>query len=471
MDGKLLFAGKEVPWPADIPVTYPGSDAFASATLRWSTYKAPKFVAVATPKNEEEVVKIVKAARASNIPFLATAGRHGYVTTLGKLDGGLAIDLSLINTVSIDKAAATVTVGAGTKLGDVTVPVDEAGFELPVGSCPGVGIVGVTIGAGVGLFQGLYGLIIDSLLSVRLIKADGEVVEASEKINPDLFWAIRGAGANFGIITSATYKLHKPVNNAQVFTADAIFPASAKSAYFDVLQSFENKMPAELAMATLIVWDPNSESTQILSTFIYSGTEESARQVLAPFFELSPPVVRAGSCPYSQVQQTILFGSFTTSPSGNIHDIFTVNVRRFAAETLKSTFDKFDAFYKAHPAARTSVAVLETFSNKAVAAVPDETTAYPWRDAKGNFMFQMSWPELGGPIEEPVNALARELRQDIAATSGYPELTVYVNYAHGDETLEQIYGKSKLPELVRLKKAWDPDNVFRYHHALPTEYP
>ncbi|KAI1412626.1 FAD-binding domain-containing protein [Hypoxylon sp. FL1857] len=471
MDGKLLFAGKEVPWPAEAKVYYPGSDAFTDTTIRWSTYEAPKFVAATTPKNEEEVVKIVKAARASNIPFLATGGRHGYVTTLGKLDGGLAIDLSQINTVSIDKAAATVTVGAGTKLGDITGPIEEAGFELPVGSCPGVGVIGVTIGAGVGLFQGLFGLIIDSLISVRLITADGNLVEASEKTNSDLFWAIRGAGANYGIITSATYKLHKPVNNAQVFTADAIYPASAKSAYFDVLQSFEDKMPAELAMATLIVWDPNSSATQIIATFIYSGPEAAAREVLAPFFELSPPVLRASTVQYSQVQQTILFGSFTTSPSGNIHDIFTVNVRKFVAETLKSTFDKLDAFYKAHPDGRTSVAVLETFSNKAVAAVPDDTTAYPWRDAKGNFMFQMSWPQLGDPVEEPVNALARELRQDIAATSGYPELTVYVNYAHGDEKLEQIYGKHKLPELVRLKKAWDPDNVFKYHHALPTEYP
>ncbi|OTA97950.1 hypothetical protein M434DRAFT_391560 [Hypoxylon sp. CO27-5] len=465
------FSDKNVPWPADIQVYQPGSDDFTNTILRWSIYEAPKFIASVTPKSEEEVVKIIKVAKASNIPFLATGGRHGYGTTLGKLNGGLAIDLTQINTVDVDKVAGTVTVGAGTKLGDITGPIEEAGFELPVGSCPGVGVIGVTLGAGVGLFQGLFGLMIDSLISVRLITANGDIVEASENANTDLFWAIRGAGANFGIVTSATYKLHKAVNNAQVFTADAVYPASAKSAYFDVLQSFENNMLPELAMATLIVWDANSNATQIVATFIYSGTESAARQVLAPFFELSPPVLRAGSVPYSQVQQTILFGSFTTSPLGDIHDIFSVNVRKFAAETLKATFDKLDVFYKAHPDGRSSVAVLETFSNRAVAAVPDDTTAYPWRDAKGNFMFQMSWPQLGNPVEEPVNDVARELRQDIVATSGYPELTVYVNYAHGDETLEQIYGKSKLPELARLKKKWDPNNVFKYHHALPTEYP
>lgn len=84
-------------------------------------------------------------------------------------------------------------------------------------------------------------------------------------------------------------------------------------------------------------------------------------------------------------------------------------------------------------------------------------------------MFQMGWPELGNPVEEAANAFARELRDAFAATSGYSDLSVYVSYAHGDENIEQIYGKDKLPRLVALKKQWDPDNVFKYHNALPTE--
>jgi hypothetical protein len=85
-------------------------------------------------------------------------------------------------------------------------------------------------------------------------------------------------------------------------------------------------------------------------------------------------------------------------------------------------------------------------------------------------MFQMSWPELGNPVEKAANALAESLRADFAATSGYPDLSVYVSYAHGDEKLEQIYGDS-LPRLVALKKKWDPKNVFKYNNGLPTEYP
>lgn len=101
---------------------------------------------------------------------------------------------------------------------------------------------------------------IDSLVSVRLVTADGNIVEASASENPDLFWAIRGAGPNFGIITSATYKLHKAVNDAQVFTADAIWPASMVSSYFDVLESFEGRMPPELSIVSFVVWDAASSA-------------------------------------------------------------------------------------------------------------------------------------------------------------------------------------------------------------------
>ncbi|KAK7755871.1 hypothetical protein SLS62_002158 [Diatrype stigma] len=252
---------------------------------------------------------------------------------------------------------------------------------------------------------------IDSLVSVRLVTADGSVVEASASANPELFWAVRGAGANFGIITSATYKLHKAVNNAQVFTVDAVWPASMVPKFFDVLESFEGKMPPELSIASFVVWDVASRL---------------------------------------------------------IHDIYGFNVRKFSSKAFLSAFNKFDTFFQAHPEGRSCAAVFETFSHQAMAAVPDEETAYPWRDAKGNFMLQMTWDKPGDPVEDVINTFAREMRQDFAAESGYPDLSVYVSYAHGDETLEQIYGKDKLPRLASLKKLWDPDNMVRNNSLAQT---
>ncbi|KAI6083376.1 FAD-binding domain-containing protein [Hypoxylon rubiginosum] len=465
---------KTVQWPANIAVYHPDSnhDAFIKATERWSIYKAPSFDSVVQPKTEQEVAEVVKIARASNVPFLATGGRHGYTTTLGALQGGLAIDLSKMNEFNVDAASATITVGPGALIGDINGPILEAGYQMPVGSCAKVGVIGVTVGTGVGLFQGVFGLMIDALLSVRIVTANGNIVEASASSKPDLFWGIRGAGSNFGIITSATYKLTKAVNNGQVFTADIIYPAGLRAGYFAALKTFENTMPAELAINTTISWSPDTNETQIIGTFIYSGPESQARQVLAPFFDLKSPVARVSVVPYSQVPEVILFGMIAAMGApGGIRDIFSANVRQLSMETFNMAFEKFDAFYKEHPDGRGCACMLESFSNQAVTAVASDATAYPWRESKGNFMFQMGWPELGNPIETVANAFARELRDDFAATSGYPDLAVYVSYAHGDEKIEQIYGKEKMPRLAALKKQWDPENIFKYNNALPTEYP
>ncbi|KAI1085366.1 FAD-binding domain-containing protein [Whalleya microplaca] len=462
---------KDVKWPSSAAICYPGSDAFTNATERWSLYAAPTFTSAIKPNSEHDVAEIVKLARSSGIPFLATGGRHGYGTTLGHLQNGLAIDLSNLNSINIDAATETVTIGPGVKIGDLMRPILEAGYEMPVGSCSRVGVVGATVGAGVGFFQGLFGLMIDALVSVRLVTANGNVVEASASSNPDLFWGIRGAGANFGIITSATYKLFKAVNGGQVFTADMIYPANMRSAYFNVLKTFEDTMPPELGINTAITWDATSNQTQIIATFVYSGLESQGRQVLSPFFTLNPPVVRASVVPWNEVPSVLIFGmAAVLGEPGSIHDIFSVNVRRFAIETLNTAFDKFDAFFRANPDGRASAGILESFSNQAVTAVPTDATAYPWRESKGNFMFQMSWPELGNPVEKAANAFACELRKDFAATSGYSDLSVYVSYANGDEQIAQIYGKDKLPRLAALKRYWDPDNVFGYNNSLPMEY-
>lgn len=121
-----------------------------------------------------------------------------------------------------------------------------------IGSCACPGMVGATIGGGVGRWQGLDGLIIDSLLSVRLVTADGRLIHVSADSHPDLFWAIRGAAANFGIITSATYKLSPQTNNGQLLNADFILPAASNGTYFDLLQSLEDNMPAELAVIAIV---------------------------------------------------------------------------------------------------------------------------------------------------------------------------------------------------------------------------
>jgi fumiquinazoline A oxidase len=122
-------------------------------------------------------------------------------------------------------------------------------------------MVGATIGAGIGPLQGLHGLIADALLSVRMVTATGDLITVSNTSNPDLFWAIRGAGANFGIITSATYKIHDATNRGQVLNADFGFPGTANASLYNLLQSWDNAFPKEAGLA--IVAGFNATSGQV----------------------------------------------------------------------------------------------------------------------------------------------------------------------------------------------------------------
>ena len=145
-------------------------------------------------------------------------------------------------------------------LSELTFPLFTA-----IGTCSCPGMVGVTGGGGIGRFQGVNGLLIDSLLSVRLVTAKGKLINVSEDSHSDLFWAIRGAAPNFGIITSATYRLHKPTNGGQMFSADFILPASANASYFDILQGLQGTIPAELSTITILTYNDtiNEVSTNI----------------------------------------------------------------------------------------------------------------------------------------------------------------------------------------------------------------
>ncbi|KAL9130224.1 MAG: hypothetical protein Q9175_007076 [Cornicularia normoerica] len=464
---RTLLSKEANSWAKGTILSFPNSPTFSNATERWSTFDAPTYFAAVSPANEADVVK--------SIPFLATGARHGYSTTLGNEQQGLAIDLGQFKTYSIDSTVGTVTVGGATTIGDFQHALYDAGYMIQSGSgsCPG--FVGLTVGSGVGRYTGLFGLVCDALLSARVVTADGQLLQVSEKQNPDLFWGIRGAGANLGIITSATYQAHKLVNQGQIMTADFIFPANMSRQYFDVLGSFSGKMPPELAVITIIYYDTTAQATQIVANWAYIGPKEKGLQVIAPVTALKPPSANIQVVPWSDLIATAGGGFDAGLCQKNLsRSFYSANLRNLSASTYQATFDKMAKFYETYPDARRTSIDLETFPNQAMAAVSNDATAYPWRDALGYIQISVitaSGNAAGDPAAMAGTQLGSELRDSWASTSGYPELSVYINYARGDEQLPQRYGADKLPRLAGLKRKWDPDNVFAYNNALPTTYP
>ena len=226
----------------------------------------------------------VKVAQSHGIPFLATGGGHSF-SDYSDFEG-ISIDLGNFNSTDFDESKTHLTVGGGAIFSQLYDLLYDAGKELsmktilsiPVrrrwrvnfltheialGSCPCPGIVGSTLGAGLGPLMGYRGLMIDALESVRLVTADGKIVTASQSQNPELFWALRGAGSNFGIVTSASVKVYDITNNGQAMVAQMVFPRSANSSYWRVLQSYDNFLPSRLALTNLAYYNRTTNQVSI----------------------------------------------------------------------------------------------------------------------------------------------------------------------------------------------------------------
>ncbi|KFA66823.1 hypothetical protein S40285_06830 [Stachybotrys chlorohalonatus IBT 40285] len=470
---RAALTAAENNWSADTTISFPDDeDAFLAATRRWSPYKPPTFSAAVTVANENDIATAVKLARAHDIPFLATGGRHGYGSTMGELELGLSIDLSQLTSAVVDKEAATLTVGGGARAHHILKPVNEAGFEMQVGGCSCPGLVGVTIGAGANHWQGVHGLVLDALLHVRLITAEGEIVEASKDINPDLFWAIRGAGANFGIIAEATYQLSPQTNNDEILIVDIAYPASTNVSYYNAIEKLIANQPPNLSHVSVTLWNFTFSAPIVVGNFLYFGPKEEGMALLQPFYDLDPFFSAESVVSWAKVYDTALLGSDAMNClPGLVHSPYGSVMKNISVPTMIRSFERMAKFYTDYPAGRMTSATYQRAGNEATLAIPEESTAYPWRDAEAYQYVLLTFPPGDTVTEAAAHQLGREIRDDYAATSGYGGLAVYVNTAQGDETLEQRYGAHKLPRLASLKAEWDPDNVFRFHHALPTSYP
>lgn len=282
---------------------------------------------------------------------------------------------------------------------------------LATGSCSCVGMVGATLGAGIGRYQGLHGLILDNLIFVRMVTAEGDIISVSAEENSDLFWGLRGAGMNFGIILSAKYRVYDLENDGNALIADLVFPPSANVSYFEILKTFQDVLPAPLSLLTLIDYNttvggvsspvPQRKETCLLSTMVhqltatmqaiiilnavYVGPQDEGLALIKPFLDLNPIVQEIRTVPWNRVLTTAGFGlNAGFCIKGNIHSMFSLGIKNIDVATHTSVFEKMVQFYDDFPAARGSTLEIEFFPNQAVVAVPDSATAFPWRDVQAN---------------------------------------------------------------------------------------
>ena len=188
-------------------VILPGDDGYDDARLVWNRMVDRRPAAVVRPRRAEDVVAALQFARGHDLPIAVRGGGHS-IPGLSTCDDGIVIDLSRMRGAEVDAEHRVARVGGGSLLGELDDAAQAAGLVCPVGVVSHTGVAGLTLGGGMGRLQRRYGLTIDNLRAVELVTADGRLVRASDDENPELFWGLRGAGANFGIATAFEFALH-----------------------------------------------------------------------------------------------------------------------------------------------------------------------------------------------------------------------------------------------------------------------
>ncbi|KAK8119159.1 FAD-linked oxidoreductase alt4 [Apiospora kogelbergensis] len=449
---------------------YPGSEGFDASNLRFTEYERPTYTAVVQPACAEDVVAAVKYATGKNIPFSPRAGHHAVTSTMRHLQNGILIDMRTLNNITFDSESKTVTVGGGVITEDFVKFIHKLGMEVRV--------IGVSFGAGLGRLQGKYGFLHDNMVSCKLVLANGTVVVASEKENVDLFWALRGAGHNFGIAVEATFRVHEQANRGMHYTWDLEYEIEQCDEVFTTLNEVTEMMPKELAI--FVLWMRKStegKQHMILVNLVWSGPENEADAWIAKFEALGPAIhsgkvaVEWPELPWTTYKG---YNRFLSMP-----EVWTVApykimsaacVRKFDLKTTREFFESVKAKNIEFSGKGTFGAMFECLPHHRVREIPDDATAFPWRASSDHFLMLMATPmklEYRDEFEKHLDGWKRRFIE----TSGYGELHQYVNYGNTTSTMkdppEALYGEPwRLEKLRDLKKRYDPSNVFRWYQPL-----
>lgn len=421
-------------------------------TLRTTHYGAPdaRPVVIVRAASTSDVVLAVAAARESGLELAVRSGGHsgaGHSTT----ERGILLDLGAMKDLEIDVENRTATVQPGLTAGEYNVAAGRHGLATGFGDTGSVGVAGITLGGGVGLLTRRYGLTIDSLLGVEVVTADGRVLEADAEHHPDLFWAVRGGGGNFGVVTRLTFRLH-PVD--EVVGGMLVLPATA-----DVIEGFARvagAAPDELtAIANLMPCPPLPfvpaevhGRPVLMAQLVHTGPTDAAEEALAP--------LRALAEPYADLVRPMRYPEiFQAEEMGPMPEVVSRGgfVRELGAREAAVLADAV-----ATPGSP-RIAQLRVLGG-AVARVDAEATAFAHR---GIPMMLMLVAFCDGPEDR-----ARQEAWLAEASGVLDDSAAYVNFM-GREAPERVraaYPGRTWDRLVEVKRRYDPENLFRLNQNV-----
>ncbi len=442
------------------PVLRPSDDGFAAATRPWNGMIDKTPALVVRPTGTADVVAAVQFARDTGLPLSVRGGGHNVAGT-ALVDGGLTIDMSGLRGIQVDAVARTATVQAGCRLGEVDRETQVHGLATPLGFVSEVGVGGLTLGGGLGYLTRRFGWTVDNLLDVEIVTADGRVRRASRTEHADLFWAVRGAGANLGAVTSFTLRLHEV--GPTVHGGLIAWPFERADEILRAYRTITTEAPRELAAWLLLIHAPPLPAVPVewqgrkicAMAVCFSGDLDDADEVLGPIRAIGDPVVDLlGEQPYTQVQSYLDDGE----PKGMHYYWRTDCLAELTDELLTTVRQSFAEC----PIAGAELGFLHI--GGALNERAEDDGAVGNRDARYVAGVNGMWE----PGEPDADRFRRWIRDAAARVHPFSTGRTYINFQaadEGDERVRATYG-TNYDRLVEIKKSYDPDNLFRSNRNI-----
>lgn len=437
---------------------FPGSPEYDAARKVWNAAIDCYPAVVARCASREDVAAVLRLARRHDLPVAVRGGGHSFAGH-STCDDGVVIDLGGMKRVTVDAQRRVALAEPGLNWGELVEATQADGLAPVGGHVSVVGVAGLTLGGGIGWLARAHGLACDNLIEVELVTADGLVVRASAGENTDLFWGLRGGGGNFGIATRLAFRLH-PVGT--LFAGMVMHPHERAADVLRFFRDFSAAPPdAVNVMAGLVTAPPEpfvppamQGRPAVLLAGCYVGPVEDGEQALAPLRRFgAPPVDLFGSMSYVQLQKMFDAMGAASMP--------VCMKSEMLGPLDDAALDTLIEHTETMPSPTSSVLVIPL--GGAVRAVPPGATAFRHREAHYNLEVGAAWPsadEDSTPYRRWAEACWQAMRPWSAG--------VEVNHLgdEGTHRVREAYGERSYARLAALKRAYDPDNVFRLNQNI-----
>ena len=440
-------------------ILLPGDPGYNAARSLWNGMVNRRPALIVRCTNVTDVIAAVNFGREQNLVIAIKGGGHN-VTGNAMCDDGIVIDLSPLRRCDVDADRRMVRVEAGALLGDLDAATQAHGLATPIGINTTTGIAGLTLGGGIGHLMRRHGLTIDNLAAVEMVTATGERVRAAEDENVDLFWAVRGGGGNFGVVTSFTFRLHRV--GPDLLSGMILYRAERAR---EVLRFYQDHVRAapdrlgtivSLRKAPPAPFIPASLHGAMVVGIVscYCGGIEEGEKALRPFRDLRPDLYAVKPRPFVEFQAML---DPTVPPGWHYYwkSHYLAPLSDAAIDVIVERAWRFRS-----PRSYT----LLPHMGGAVARVPEDATAFAGRDSAHAININGVWTAEDADRADDT----AWVRDFFDAVMPYATGRAYINFMgnEGQERVRAAYGEAKYARLAMVKTRWDPDNVFRMNQNI-----